>query len=403
MGAPFRGGRPVAARPSVSFDREDATTMWRICLLVLLWCWSGLGLAAGRPVPAPPELGARAYGLMDFDSGRYIVARNIDQRVEPASITKLMTAYVVYKALADGSIGLDDMVTVSEKAWKAEGSRMFIEVGKQVSVRDLLHGLVIQSGNDAAIALAEHVAGSEDSFVSLMNQEAQRLGMKDTHFVNAEGLPDPEHYTTVRDIMTLTRALIREFPEHYALYKEKTFTYNKIKQSNRNRLLWQDPSVDGVKTGHTQSAGYCLVASARRNGMRLISAVFGTRNDDERTDQSRALLNYGFRFFETRKLYPAGEALAQLTVWKGAADTVPLGVREDIYITFPKGRYQDLDATMDRPRWLEAPVAEGQKVGLLTIALDGEVLRQAPLVALEAVDEAGLVGRLIDSVRMLWQ
>ncbi len=378
-------------------------TLWRILALVL-WLGGVAPLyAAGRPVPAPPALSATAYGLMDYDSGRYLVAKDIDKRIEPASLTKLMTAWVVYRALADGSISLDDQVTVSKKAWKAEGSRMFIEVGKQVSVRDLLHGMVIQSGNDAAIALAEHVAGSEDSFVSLMNQEAQRLGMKHTHFVNAEGLPHPDHYTTVRDILTLTRALIREFPEHYRLYREKTFTWNGITQSNRNRLLWQDKSVDGVKTGHTSSAGYCLVASAQRNGMRLLSAVIGAASDDARTSQSRALLNYGFRFFETRRLYPAGQELARVTVWKGAADEVPLGVSRDLYLTFPRGRYDDLDATLDRPRYLEAPVDQGRQVGLLTVALDGEVLAQAPLVALREVPEAGLLGRLIDSVRMLWQ
>ncbi len=358
---------------------------------------------AGQPVPAPPELSARAYLLGDYDSGELLAQKAIHERMEPASITKMMASYIIYQALRDKQISLTDRVTVSKKAWKMEGSRMFIEVGSKVSVQDLLKGMIVQSGNDATVALAEHVAGTEDVFVSLMNTQARRLGMKDTHFANATGMPNPEHYTTAADLFILARALIRDFPEDYKLYAVKNFEYNKIKQSNRNRLLWTDKYVDGIKTGHTQSAGYCLVTSGKKGGMRLISVVLGTDSDQARTEQSRSLLNYGFRFFETRKLYAAGEQVAKVRVWKGDKTEIPLGIGEDIYLTFPRGRFAQLKVTLDRPRNLFAPIDSGQKIGKVVVRLDDKVLRQTPLVALDQVGEGGLFRQAMDTLRLMME
>ena len=310
-----------------------------LTVLLLGFVFAGLQ-AAPLPVPKPPSTGARAYILQDFDSGRIIAEKDSDKSIEPASITKLMSAYAVFTELKNGNITLDDKVTISEKAWRTPGSRMFIEVGKQVSVEDLLKGVIIQSGNDATVALAEYIAGSEDTFAALMNRHAEELGLTGSHFVNSTGLPDPEHYMSARDIARLAADLIREFPEYYKWYSQKEFTYNDITQYNRNKLLWRDESVDGMKTGHTDSAGYCLVTSAKQEDMRLISVVLGTASENARAEASQALLNYGFRFFETHKLYEGGNQLATSRVWKGATDSVSLGIDKPLYATIPRGQYK---------------------------------------------------------------
>jgi len=354
--------------------------------------------AAPTIIPAPPTLPATSYLLVDFNSGEVLASKDPEMRVEPASITKLMTGYILYQALEAGTISLDDEVLVSEKAWRTYGSRMFIEVNTRVRLADLLRGMVIQSGNDATIALAEHLAGTEDAFVAMMNAQAQALGMTGTHFANATGMPDENHYSTASDIAKLARAVITQFPEHYKLYSEREFTYNGIKQYNRNKLLWRDPSVDGVKTGHTESAGYCLVASGNRDGMRLISVVLGTDSEDARARHSQALLNYGFRFFETHRLYAAGEALTQARVWKGAQEQVGLGLQHDLYVTIPRGQYSDLDAAMELTPNVEAPVAKGATMGDVNISLNGELIKSEPLVALDDVDEGGFFRRASDAV-----
>ncbi len=368
--------------------------------------FSGFFLIAGAAqatIPPPPKLEARAYILQDFHSGRIIAEKNIDQRVEPASLTKLMVGYVVDKELAAGNISLTDQVRISKKAWKMPGSRMFVEVDTLVSVEDLVKGIIIQSGNDATVALAEFIAGSEDAFVAMMNGYARELGMTGTHFVNTTGLPHKDHYTTARDLATLSRALIREFPEMYRLYAEKEFTYNGIRQYNRNKLLWRDKTVDGIKTGHTESAGYCLAASAKRGDMRLISVVLGADSDNARTTESQKLLTYGFRFFETHKLYSAGETLTQARVWKGDKETVPLGLAEDLYITIPRGSYERLKATMRVAKKIIAPVKTGDRHGQVDIQLKGEPVAQRDLVALGNVNEGGFFGSLIDEIQLMFE
>ncbi|MGV6817881.1 MAG: D-alanyl-D-alanine carboxypeptidase family protein [Thiotrichales bacterium] len=360
-------------------------------------------LAFSRPIPAPPALAADSYLLADANSGSLIAEKEVDKKIEPASITKLMSAYLVFQAIKDKTISENDAVVVSEKAWRMQGSRMFIEVGKTVPVSDLLKGMIVQSGNDATVALAEHVAGTEEAFVGMMNDQAAELGMTGTHFTNATGWPDPDHYTTARDILALAKALMTDYPEFYPLYSEKTFTYNDISQSNRNRLLWMDKRVDGLKTGHTDSAGYCLVSSARQNDTRLIAIVLGAKNDNERIRQSKALLDYGFRFYETRQLYNAGEKLLTAKIWKGAADTVDLGVRDALYVTFPKGRYEQLDAKLDHPKTLEAPINQGDEVGTITVALGDKVLDKRPLVALNGVEAGGFLSQFIDRLMMTFE
>jgi D-alanyl-D-alanine carboxypeptidase (penicillin-binding protein 5/6) len=377
----------------------------RFRLLILLFLFTPLVYAQGLPVavPSPPDLQARSFYLEDFNSGSVLAEHNADERMEPASITKLMTAYVVEKALESGDISLDDKVTISEKAWKMKGSRMFIEVGTEVSVLELLKGLIIQSGNDASVALAEHVAGTEEAFVGYMNHYAEQLGLSNTHFANSTGWPDPDHYMSARDIAKLSRALIAEFPQHYALYKEKEFTYNNIPQWNRNKLLWRDETVDGVKTGHTESAGFCLVSSAIRGEMRLIAVVLGTDSEEQRADQSQALLNYGFRFFETHKLYDAGEVLKEARVWKGETEKLPLGLDQTLFVTIPQGQYQALSAKMELNGNIVAPTAKGQQFGKVEIELAGEPIAERPLVALASVGDGGLIQRAIDGVLMWFQ
>jgi len=298
---------------------------------------------AANNVPELPQLSASQYLLVDYLSGTELAAKDPDKRIEPASITKLMTAYVLYQELERGNIKLEDRVLVSEKAWKMEGSRMFLEAGKKVPLERMVNGLIVQSGNDAAVALAEHASGSEENFVRKMNDNAKRLGMNNTNFVNVTGCPTPRHYMSARDIVILTRAVIKEYPEHYKMYSEKEYSYNGIKQYNRNKLLWHDETVDGVKTGHTESAGYCLLSSAQRGSMRLISVVLGADSDKTRSNYSQQLLEYGFRFYETHKLYDANSVLTEARVWKGTKESVPTGIIEDFYVTIPKGNYSQLN------------------------------------------------------------
>ena len=357
--------------------------------------------AAARPVPAAPQLAANSYILTDFNSGRILVEQNADLRVEPASITKLMTAYVVFRELEEGNITLQETVQVSEKAWRTGGSRMFIEPDMQVKVEDLMRGMIIQSGNDASVALAEHIAGSEEAFAGLMNHYAEQLGMTGTNFTNSTGLPDPDHYTTARDITVLSAATVRDFPDYYTWYSEKEFTFNNIRQHNRNTLLWRDPAIDGLKTGHTEAAGYCLAASAMRDGMRLISAVMGSSSESSRASESQTLLNYGFRFFETVQLYQAGQELTRARVWKGLSEEVTLGIGEELFVTIPRGRYDDLEAQLEMDPQLMAPLAEGQVIGKVHVRLGDESIASLDLLALESVEEAGFFGSAADSMQ-LW-
>jgi len=358
---------------------------------------------AAMPTPNPPEIAARGFLLQDFNSGRVLAAKNTHEQMEPASLTKLMTAYIVFSELRSGNLQLSSEVLVSEKAWRMEGSRMFIEVNKRVSVEDLLKGMIIQSGNDASVALAEHIAGSEDAFASLMNHHAQKLGMTASHFVNSTGMPDQDHYTTVNDLALLTKALINDFPEYYKWYSVKEFTYNDIRQYNRNTLLWRDKSVDGVKTGHTDSAGFCLISSALQGEMRLISVVLGTRSKEARARESQKLLNYGFRFFETRKLYSAHTQLTTSRIWKGTNEQLALGLAEDLYITIPRGRYEKLDASMKIDAQIIAPTSKGKQHGIVDISLEGEAVAERPLIALQDVEEGGLFQQLTDEFSLLFE
>lgn len=370
----------------------------------LLVCLLASGAwAASRPIPNPPQIDATSYYLVDYDSGQVLAEKDSDKAIEPASITKLMTAYLVFKAIDEGDVSLDEDVTISEKAWRMKGSKMFVEVGKQVKVEDLLRGLIIQSGNDASVALAEHVAGSESAFAGYMNHQARLLGMQNSNFVNSTGWPDENHYSSARDIAILARAIIRDFPDSYQLYSEKEFTYNEIRQFNRNRLLWRDESVDGVKTGHTESAGYCLVVSALRGDMRLISVVTGTKSDKARTQSSQSMLNYGFRFFETHRLYRAQEVLQTTRIWYGAQEQVNLGVDRDIHITIPRGRYGDLDASMEVDSRIEAPVTQGQQLGKVNIRLDEELIVSENIVAMQPVEKGSLFARAMDSIKLMFQ
>jgi len=367
----------------------SVNSLSRLFLFTVVCINANFAIAA-KPVPAPPDVAAKNYILIDFASGKVLAEKNANAKIEPASITKLMTAYVIYKEIDEDRLSLDDMVDISEKAWRMGGSRMYLEVGSSVSVDNLLKGLVVQSGNDASVALAEHVAGTEATFVQLMNQYAAELGMNDTHFVNSTGWPDKKHLTTARDIATLASAIIREFPEHYSRYSVKEFTYNGIKQYNRNKLLWSDATVDGMKTGHTESAGYCLVSSALRGDMRIISVVLGTGSKKARASVSQAVLNYGFRFFESHTLYDEGEVLSRPRIWKGEYETLTVGLADALSISIPRGAYDDLDATMDIDKNIEAPVSKGQQVGVVKVSLDGEMLATVPLVALESVDEGSI-------------
>lgn len=353
------------------------------------------------PVPSPPSVDARAYVVVDFNSGAELAGSNVDQGMEPASITKLMSAYVAFTELRAGRLALDDQALISERAWRMPGSRMFVDVNTRVRIEDLLRGIIIQSGNDATVALAEHIAGTEEAFAEMMNAHARRLGMENTHFTNSTGMPDAEMYTTARDIAQLTVAMIQDFPDFYELYSEREFTWNNIRQTNRNMLLWRDPSVDGVKTGHTESAGYCLVTSALRNDQRLVSVVFGTQSERARADISLALLNYGFRFFETHRLYAAGTELAEARVWKGSGEAVPVGLKEDLWVTIPRGSYRNLTASMDLQSQLIAPVDTEQEVGRVRVTLNDEALAERTLHTLAPVPEGSIWRRAVDTI-ILW-
>lgn len=353
-------------------------------------------------IPAPPRLAASSYILLDADSQRVLAEKNADEVLPPASLTKIMTVYIAFRELKNNRLSLDEMVTVSEKAWRTPGSKMFIEVNKQVKVEDLLKGIVIQSGNDASVAIAEHIAGDERTFAEMMNQQARRLGMSSTHFANSTGLPAPnEHYTTARDLALLTRALIREFPEYYRWDKEKEFTFNNITQKNRNTLLWRDEFVDGVKTGHTEAAGYCLVASAKREDMRLISVVLGTKSKSARANESQTLLNYGFRFFETHKLYDANTILTTARVWKGASEVVNLGLADDMYVTISRRHYKEMKATTHVDLKLLAPIKVGDNLGTVNVMLRDKIITSQPLIALNAIEKGSFFQRAYDSALML--
>jgi len=353
-------------------------------------------------IPAPPSLAATAYLLMDADTGTILVEHEADMVLPPASLTKMMTSYIVSEEIEQGRISEDDMVNISVKAWRKGGSKMFVREGTQVRLEDLKRGVIIQSGNDASIALAEHVAGSEEGFVDIMNQTAAKLGMTNTHFENSTGWPAEGHLTTARDMAILARAVIKDHPDHYAMYSEKYFSYNGINQANRNRLLFRDETVDGLKTGHTEEAGYCLVASAVRRDMRLISVVMGTRSEDARAAETEKLLAYGFRYYQTQSIYDAGDELQRNRVWYGQQEEVVLGVADDIRLTIPRGAEDALEAQMHIDETIKAPIAAGDELGNLTIDLNGERLVDVPLVALEPVEEAGFFQRLIDAIKLFF-
>ncbi|AYC34422.1 D-alanyl-D-alanine carboxypeptidase [Pseudomonas cavernae] len=380
----------------------NITTFAKRLLLPALLILTPTAWAAEQAMPAAPQLAAKAYVLMDAASGNVLVENNGDQRLPPASLTKLMTAYIATLEIRKGQIGESDQVTVSEHAWRTGGSRMFIQVGTQVTLGDLLHGIIIQSGNDASVAVAEHIAGSEDAFADMMNTTAGTLGMAGSHFMNATGLPDPEHYSTAHDMARLARAIIYEDPAHYAIYSQKEFLWNNIKQPNRNLLLWRDKTVDGLKTGHTDEAGYCLVASAVRDNMRLIAVVFGTNSEQARAAETQKLLTYGFRFFETRTFYQKGTELAQAPVWKGAERQIKAGLAEDLTLSMPKGQLKNLAASMSMNPQLIAPIKQGDVIGKVEVKMGDQVVKSADLIALQNVDEGGLFRRLWDSIRLFF-
>ena len=370
----------------------------RLSAALVLYACLAPALAAPGPVPPPPQLQARAWILLDQQSGRVITSHDADRPVEPASLTKLMTAYAVFSALRDGKLGLDTAVPISERAWRAEGSRTFVEVGDRVPVETLLQGMIVQSGNDASIALAEAVAGSEQTFAALMNQYAARLGMKHSHFENATGLPGPRHLVSARDIALLARAMISEFPDYYRWYSQREFTWNNITQPNRNGLLDRDPSVDGMKTGFTEAAGYCLVSSAHREGMRMIAVVLGTKSVSAREDTSYALLNYGFSFFETVRLQPRGAEIARPRVRMAAGGEAAVGLKDEFYVTVPRGRAADIAMAASLEDGLRAPFDTSRRVGTLRATLDGKLVGVQPLYALADVPEGGLLRRAWDAM-----
>lgn len=370
----------------------------RFIVAVLFSLLSLTALAQAIPAPA---LAAKAWVLADHGTGQVLVANDPDARIEPASLTKLMTAYLTFSALKAGTITPEQTVPVSEKAWRMEGSRMFIEPRKPVTVQELIQGVIVQSGNDACVALSELIAGSEEAFAALMNREASRLGMTNTNFTNSSGLPDPQLYTTARDLSLLASAIIRDFPEYYGLYSMKEYTYNGIKQPNRNRLLWLDGTVDGMKTGHTAAAGYCLVSTAERGPRRLVSVVLGASSDNVRAQESLKLLNFGFQFFDTVKLYSADQSLSQFRVWKGEANEVSAGFTSDFVMSLPKGQADKIEASLESLQPVLAPLQKGQQIGTLKLNLDGKLLGEYPVVALQDVPVAGFFGRLWDAL-MLW-
>jgi D-alanyl-D-alanine carboxypeptidase (penicillin-binding protein 5/6) len=379
-------------------------------LLAAAILFAALSNTAAAPIPAPPALGARSYILQDFHSGKVLVEHNADERIEPASITKIMTAYVIFNEIESGRLSVEDKAVISVKAWRnpgvegwINGSRMFAEVNSRVAVEDLLRGLIIQSGNDAAVALAEHIAGSEEAFAQMMNDAATALGLENTHYLNSTGWPVEGHYTSARDIARLSRALIRRFPERYKFYSEKGYTYNGITQANRNSLLWKDDSVDGIKTGYTESAGYCLAASAERDGMRLLSVVMGASGSDTRIKHSQSLLNYGFRFYETHSLFDGGAALQDVRIWKGKEDFLKLGVSDDVFVTIPRGQYRNLKPVLNVRKSIDAPVKQGEEVGRLNVFLNDQLIHDEALIALHTIERGNIFQQLKDQIIYLFQ
>lgn len=350
--------------------------------------------------PAPPSLNAKAYILIDVNSGKIIAEKNSDEKLPPASLTKMMTLYVISTALSNEQVHLADPVRISQEAWKIGGSRMFVKEGQQVSVEELLKGIIVDSGNDACVAMAEHLGGSESGFTEIMNQQAKNLGMTNSHFTDSTGLPDKDHYTSAKDLAVLGRALIENYPQYYHWYKQKWFTFNGIRQPNRNRLLWRNSQVDGVKTGHTSDAGYCLVSSAKHDNMRLLAVVLGSPTETARADDSERLINYGFRFFETHELYKSGTAITQLSLYKGETDKISIGVGEAQYVTIPSGQYQRLSVTTKIPKYVEAPLKKGDKIGELVVKFDNAIIANQPLYALQNAPSGGIFTRLKDSVRL---
>jgi D-alanyl-D-alanine carboxypeptidase (penicillin-binding protein 5/6) len=377
--------------------------LFSITLIFTIFCsLISTATTAAAIIPSAPKIPAKAYVLMDFQSGSVLAQTNHDQRIEPASLTKIMTAYAVFHELKNGSIKLEDKVLISEAAWRMKGSRMFIEVNKRVTVKNLLLGMIVQSGNDASVALAEHVAGSEETFAALMNKHADTLGMKGTHFVNSTGWPNKEHYTTASDLAILARAIITDFSEYYKWYSVKEFSYNGITQPNRNKLLWIDERVDGMKTGHTDSAGYCLITSAENKGMRLISVVLGTKSEKLRVSASRKLLNYGFRFYESHLLFQANEQLTVRRIYKGEIDEIQLGLLEPLYITIPRGQRKKVNATMSIDENIIAPIFKGQQYGTVDITLGKSKITSRKLVSITDIPEGGLWSRMVDSFLLLF-
>ncbi len=384
--------------PQIYALKERLLTCFLLLLTGVFTCFP----VAALPLPSAPQLAASSHILVEYETGQLLVGNNQSERIEPASLTKIMTAYLVFQELSEGRISESDLVTVSKKAWQAEGSRMFIEVDKKVSVGELIRGMVIQSGNDASIALAEHIAGSEEVFAELMTATARELGMKNSQFRNATGLPDPEHYTSAEDMALLAAETMRRFPDYYPLYAQKSYTFGGITQPNRNRLLWRDKSVDGFKTGHTEAAGYCLVASANRDGMRLISIVTGTDSDARRFEETQKLLSYGFRFFQRHTLFHGGELRTKAPVYGGAEETVALGLAEDLTLVIPRGAEQRISAVAEIDREINAPVLPGAAFGELQVTLDGELLATKPLLALEGVSEGSVIQQLGDWLERLF-
>ncbi len=353
--------------------------------------------------PTPPALNSKAYILIDVNSGKIIAEKNSDEKLPPASLTKMMTLYVISSALRNEQIHLADPVRITQDAWKSGGSRMFVKEGQQVSIEDLFKGIIVDSGNDACVAMAEHLGGSEVGFTDIMNQQAKNLGMTSSHFTDSTGLPDKDHYTTAKDLAVLGRALIEDFPQYYHWYKQKWFTFNGIRQPNRNRLLWRDSQVDGLKTGHTNDAGFCLVSSAKHDSMRLLAVVLGSPTETARADDSERLLNYGFRFFETHELYKAGTVITELPLYKGTTNKINVGLSETQYVTIPSGQYQRLSITTKVPKYVEAPLEKGDKIGELVIKFDNNIIANQPLYALQSAPQGGIYSRMKDSVSLMFK
>jgi len=380
-----------------------AFSLHHLFAVLVAICMTSVVHAEPLVIPDPPQLAAKAWAMIDYQSGRLLASYNADERIEPASITKIMTSYIVMRELKAQRLLRDDTVTISANAWKQEGSRSFINVGSKIPVDTLVRGMIIQSGNDASVALAEKVAGSEELFAQMMNEQAKRLGMLQTNYMNPTGLPHPDHYATANDIVKLAQALIRDFPEDYKIYSQKEFMWNNIRQTNRNRLLWQDESVDGMKTGHTQSAGYCLVASAKRGDMRLITVLLGAESEKSRTQETQKLLNYGFRFFETHRLYAKEQPLANVRVWQGVDDTVSVGTSDAVYLTIPRGQYNQLKPVIEVNPQLTAPLKKGDRVGTIKVALSDNSLSSVPLIILNDVETGNFFKRALDQLRLLIQ